>query len=94
MGMDGGRIACEFEGSKQRRPRFFSKRSGGIVIEIDALFRHLPSFGLRARHTFHVRIGTPEHPANQTLLEICRPTSLQGALNKAACGLKPNFEPF
>jgi hypothetical protein len=46
---------------------------------------------MRASHAFHARAAALTRLLAQTLLEICRPTSLQGALLQAAERLKTEF---
>jgi hypothetical protein len=46
---------------------------------------------MRASHAFHARAAALTRLLAQTLLEICRPTSLQGALLQAAERPKTEF---
>jgi hypothetical protein len=92
VAVHGRRIAHQFERGDKRRPRFRQKRGRGIMIKIDRRSRHrFPVWRMRAGHAFHAGAGAPRRLRLQTLLEICRPTSLQGALLQAAQRLKTEF---
>ena len=94
MRVNGRGIAGQLERVKQRRPRFGPKRGRCIVIEIDSRSRHRAFRVMQQLHGRDAGCGTLSRGRNQTLLEILRPTSLQGALQPATERPETRFEQF